>query len=136
LAFAQDAALPDPPYSARDFAAIARPDASSAWSGRMFLIEFLLPVYDNAGLRFPSDEFDRVRRELTGRFGGCTAFLRSPAAGLWADAAGRVRRDDLAIFEVMTDAIDRDWWRGYREQLERRFRQQEIVMRATPFERL
>jgi hypothetical protein len=36
----------------------------------------------------------------------------------------------------MTDALDREWWRDYREQLERRFRQQEIVVRASRFDRL
>jgi hypothetical protein len=102
----------------------------------MHLIELFLPTFDNAGKRFAKAEFDRVRHELTARFGGVTAFLRSPAIGLWADNAGDVRRDDLAIFEVMADSLDRDWWRGYREQLERRFRQEEIVMRASSFERL
>jgi hypothetical protein len=102
----------------------------------MFLVEFFLPVFDNGGAHFPKEEFDHVRRELTERFGGVTAFMRSPAKGLWADDAGVVRHDDLASFEVMTETLDRDWWRGYREQLEERFRQQEIVMRASSFELL
>jgi hypothetical protein len=38
--------------------------------------------------------------------------------------------------EVMAEDLDRNWWRDYREQLIERFRQQEIVMRATSFERL
>ena len=102
----------------------------------MFLVEFFLPVFDNDGARFPKEEFDRVRRELTERFGGVTAFMRSPAVGLWANEAGKVSRDELVSFEVMADTLDRDWWRNYREQLAKRFRQQEIVMRASPFERL
>ena len=102
----------------------------------MFLVEFFLPVFDNDGVHFPKDEFDRVRRDLTERFGGVTAFMRSPAMGLWADETGQVRRDDLVSFEIMTEALDRDWWRNYREQLGKRFRQQEIVMRASPFELL
>jgi hypothetical protein len=102
----------------------------------MHLIEFLLPVVDDTGQRFPPDAFDRTRRELTARFGGVTAFLRSPAMGLWADETGRVRRDDLAIFEVMVDTLDREWWRQYRAQLEQRFRQEKVVMRATSFEPL
>ena len=102
----------------------------------MFLIEFFLPVFDNSGAHFGKDEFDHVRRELTDRFGGVTAFMRSPAVGLWEDDTGKVRRDELVSFEVMTDALDRNWWRAYREQLAKRFRQQEILMRATPFERL
>ena len=77
-----------------------------------------------------------MRRELTERFGGVTAFMQSPAMGLWEDETGQVRRDELASFEVMTETLDRDWWHAYREQLAQRFRQQEIVMRASPFERL
>jgi len=102
----------------------------------VFLVEFLLPVSDNHGAHFPHDEFERVRRELTERFGGVTAFMRSPAMGLWSDDTGVTRRDDLATFEVMTEKLDRDWWRDYREQLCRRFRQQEIVMRASAVELL
>ncbi len=107
----------------------------SGWLS-VILIEFLLPLFDNDGLRFPKDEFERVRSELTERFGGVTAFMRSPAMGVWADETGRVRRDDLVSFEVMTETLDRDWWRNYREQLGKRFRQQDIVMRASSFERL
>jgi hypothetical protein len=102
----------------------------------MYLVEFLLPVFDNHGARIPKEEFDRVRRELTDRFGGVTAFMQSPAMGLWADEKGVVRRDELVSFEVMAESLDRDWWRSYREQLARRFRQQEIVMRASSFELL
>ena len=101
-----------------------------------FLIEFFLPTFDNGGDRFPRDDFDRVRRELTERFGGVTAFMRSPATGLWTDDAGEVRHDELVSFEVMSETLDRDWWRDYREQLGKRFRQQEILMRASSFERL
>ena len=102
----------------------------------MFLVEFLLPTSDNHGARISKDEFDRVRRELTERFGGVTAFMQSPAVGLWEDDSGVVRRDDLVSFEVMAETLDRDWWRKYREQLAERFRQQEIVMRASPVEML
>ena len=102
----------------------------------MFLISFLLPTFDNEGHRFPKDEFDRVRRELTDRFRGITAFMQSPATGLWADDQGVVRHDELVSFEVMTDNLDRDWWREYREQLGQRFRQEQIVMRASSFELL
>jgi len=36
----------------------------------------------------------------------------------------------------MADALDRDWWRGFRAELERRFAQDELVVRAHPVERL
>jgi hypothetical protein len=104
--------------------------------GDVYLIEFLLPMFDNDGQRFPKSAFDHVRRELTERFGGVTAFVRSPAIGLWADEDGRIRRDELAMFEVMAERLDRDWWRDYRAQLQTRFRQEEVVMRAMTFDRL
>jgi hypothetical protein len=102
----------------------------------VFLIEFFLPTFDNDGTQFPKGEFDRIRQELTERFGGVTAFMRAPAMGLWANEAGQVRRDELVSFEVMAETLDRDWWRNYRDQLKHRFRQDEIVMRASPFEQL
>jgi len=40
------------------------------------------------------------------------------------------------IFEVMTEQLDRPWWGQYREDLEQRFRQIELVIRASSIERL
>lgn len=102
----------------------------------MYLVEIFLPTFDNAGNRFPKDAFDRVREELTDRFGGVTAFLRSPAIGLWQDNSGAIHQDEIAVFEVMADKLDRIWWHEYRLQLEERFRQDEIVIRAREFEAL
>jgi hypothetical protein len=102
----------------------------------MHLVQILLPLYDNEGRRFGADAFDRVRNELAERFGGVTTFRRSPAEGLWRDEGGAVARDELAIFEVMSEALDRAWWAGYRAELERRFRQEKMVVRATEFEEL
>ncbi len=101
----------------------------------MFLVEILLPLYDNEGRRFGAEEFDRVRDELAEALGGVTAFRRSPAEGVWRDGGGE-SRDRVVVFEVMTDGVDRAWWRAYREELERRFRQEKIVARATEFEEL
>ena len=102
----------------------------------MHLVEILLPLFGNAGKAWPRPAFDAVRAELTERYGGVTAFTRSPAVGLWADDAGQVRRDDVIVLEVMVEALDRAWWGAYRRELERRFRQQEIVVRASGCERL
>ena len=96
----------------------------------MYLIQMLLPVRDNEGNAFPRAELDRVRQELTERFGGATAYLRAPAAGLWKDEEGDVAPDDVVIVEAMAAHLEREWWRLYREELERRFRQEEIVIRA------
>ena len=102
----------------------------------MFLVEIFLPTFDNEGQRFSKAAFDAVRHELTEKFGGVTAFTRAPAAGLWSDDSGHLHRDELAIFEVMSDVLDRAWWTAYRQDLEHRFRQQEIVVRATESERI
>jgi hypothetical protein len=39
--------------------------------------------------------------------------------------------DEILPFEVMTETLDVSWWRNYRRQLEREFRQNEIVVRAS-----
>ncbi|MEN1970825.1 hypothetical protein WCE34_00545 [Luteimonas sp. MJ204] len=102
----------------------------------MHLVQLFLPLHDGGGERFARALFDAVRAELTERFGGVTAFSRAPATGLWEDDDGEVQRDDVVLFEVMADHVDHAWWRHYRESLERRFRQDEVLVRATPVERL
>ncbi len=102
----------------------------------MYLIDILLPRMDNGGNAFPAVDFENVREELASHFGGVTAFLRSAASGLWQDDSGELCRDEIVIFEVMTEQLDREWWKDYRTQLEKRFRQKEIVLRAVTFERL
>ena len=101
----------------------------------MYLIQFLLPLRDNEQRPFPRADFERVRSELTERFGGVTAFLQSPASGAWKDE-GETTHDEVVLFEVMADALDRAWWKGYRSELERRFRQETIVVRALGVEQL
>jgi hypothetical protein len=102
----------------------------------MFLVQFLLPLYGNSGQRFPADHYTRVTGELTERYGGVTAYLRSPGNGAWKAPTGEVDRDDVVMFEVMVDSLDREWWASYRKQLEKRFSQEALVVRATAFERL
>lgn len=99
------------------------------------LVEILLPLADNEGRPFGRELFAEVREALVGRFGGLTAFTRSPAEGVWDEGEGR-SRDEIVIFEVMAGDLDRAWWRTFRESLERRFRQDEIVVRARAVERL
>jgi hypothetical protein len=108
---------------------------TDAASGQ-YLVQLFLPLYDNAGAAFPKALFDAVRRELTDAFGGATMFLRAPAVGAWEDDDGDVQRDEVVLVEVMADALDRAWWARYRSGLEQRFRQDEILLRALPAERL
>ena len=102
----------------------------------MYLIELFLPLFDNTGTPLPRSDFAAVRSELTERFGGLTAFTRAPAEGLWKDEEDETRHDEIVIYEVMTDRIDRDWWKDYRARLEERFGQEEIVIRASAAELL
>ena len=103
----------------------------------MHLIQILVPVYDNDGQAFPREAFDKLRAQLIERFGGLTAFVQSPALGLWKDAQnGKTERDDMILVEVMVETFDRNWWSAYRAQLERVFRQDEIVVRALACERV
>jgi hypothetical protein len=80
--------------------------------------------------------YARVRQELLDQFGGVTAYLQAPAEGLWEDEDGRRHRDEVMTIEVMADALDRQWWQGYRQQLEQRFRQDAILIRASEVELL
>ncbi len=101
----------------------------------MHLVQLLLPVYDNQGAALPRELFDTVRKELVERFGGLTAYTRAPASGLWADGS-EVDKDDIVVYEVMVDALDRGWWATYRQALEQRFAQDELMIRALKTEQL
>lgn len=101
----------------------------------MHLIQILLPLKDNEGRPFEGGSYGRVRAELAERFGGITTFTRAPAEGVWKEG-DRTSRDDLVVFEIMSAALDRPWWEGYRAELERRFRQEAIVVRAIRVEML
>lgn len=102
----------------------------------MFLVQILLPSRDNAGAPFSHALYEQVRTELAARHGGATAYLRSPAAGLWRNPDGEVARDDVVMIEVVVDSLDRVWWGAYRRTLEKRFRQDDVLLRALAGERL
>jgi hypothetical protein len=72
--------------------------------------------------------FSRVREDLTSRFGGVTAFVRSPAVGLWKENSHDINREEIAMFEVLADQLDKEWWASYRKELEDKFRQEELLM--------
>ena len=102
----------------------------------MHLVQLLLPVYDGDGASL-RDEHARVRDELAERFGGVTAFTRAPAEGLWKPAPGAPPdRDSVVVLEVMVERLEHGWWADYRRELERRLRQDEVVIRAQEMERL
>lgn len=101
----------------------------------MHLVQILLPLSDNKGNPYPDEVLRGIQRELAERFGGVTAYNRSPAEGVW-HSGGEKQKDDIVIVEVMADELDRAWWKDFRHRLESRLRQEEIVIRAETIERL
>jgi hypothetical protein len=97
----------------------------------MNLVQVFLPLRDNSGQLFPREQFATVAAEILERFGGMTAYARSPVIGLWKEAGERpTQRDELVVYEVMIEELDIEWWRHYRLSLEMRFRQDRIVVRS------
>lgn len=101
----------------------------------MHLIEIFLPLRSNQGSLFPQNMLAKVRDELTEKFGGVTAFTRTPAQGTY-DSGGKVQIDDIVVVEVMAQQMDREWWAQYRRKLEIDFAQEEIIVRETAISRL
>jgi hypothetical protein len=102
----------------------------------MHIVQLFLPLRDNGGEPFGQGSFGRVRQELMDRFGGLTAFTQAPAEGLWKQEGEPAQRDQIVIFEVLVSELDEAWWHHYRRDLEQRFRQEEILIRALPAQRL
>lgn len=100
----------------------------------MHLIEIFLPVADNQGQSFGHDVYERVKNELSGAFGGITAFTR-PGHGETREG-GHVVRDDIIVFEIMSERLDKKWWAAYRKKLETIFKQDEILIRSSEISRL
>ena len=102
----------------------------------MVLIQLLLPTTVSPHGHDPDTAaaLAETRRELVDAFDGVTAYLRSPAQGLWTAPDGRHERDDVVMIEVVTDTFDRRWWRAYSATLAARFRQETIHVRALAIE--
>lgn len=94
----------------------------------MYLIQILLPCADNSGVAFPIEDFERLKHELAAEFDGVTAFIQAPAEGLWKRGSGD-SHDDIVVFEVMTEELDRAVWADRRSELEERFRQERVIIR-------
>jgi len=102
----------------------------------MVLIQLLLPASfrDDAGHRSAAAELGQTRTELANTFDGVTAYMRSPAKGLWTSPDGDLAEDDVVMVEVVTSQFDRRWWGDYSATLAARFHQQAIHIRALALE--
>lgn len=96
----------------------------------MHLIHILLPLNDNKGKPLPKTLFRAVADELTETFGGLTAHTRAPAEGLWKDDSPQPEKDEIVTLEVMAEDLDEAWWTRYRKRLEKRFKQEKVIVRA------
>lgn len=96
----------------------------------MRLLQIFLPVRDNKTKPFPNGHYTRLRKTLTHKFGGLTAYTRAPAEGLWKDDQNSAQRDDMVIFEVMAAAVDKPWWKKFNKELQQTFAQDEIIIRV------
>ncbi|HEY1188903.1 MAG TPA: hypothetical protein VGE74_14710 [Gemmata sp.] len=96
----------------------------------MHLIHILLPLDDNKGKALPKRLFRAVADELTEKFGGLTAHTRAPAEGLWKQGSSEAAEDEIVIYEVMAEGLDEAWWTKYRKRLEKRFKQEKVIVRA------
>lgn len=100
----------------------------------MHLVQILLPLFDNDGQAFEQALYLDVKTTFSKKFGGVTAYVRSPAEGAWHGPSGAASHDEIVIFEVMTERLDRPWWRKMRRELARTFRQEQLVIRTNPIE--
>jgi hypothetical protein len=77
----------------------------------MYLVQILLPTFDNTGNPILSRIRRKIRDQLTARFGGATSYSRAPAKGTWKRGRDTIR-DDIIVMEVMTKKLSRKWWMG------------------------
>ena len=105
-------------------------DGSSSAPRKAYLVQILLPVATSDGQPIESRPFEIVKDDLTQRFGGVVTYTRSHAEGRWR--GDRTHIDDVVVFEVLCNDIDRHWWNAYRQRLEDSFHQQSVVIRAEP----
>ena len=104
----------------------------------MVLIQLLLPTTTPEAAEMPDAmaALADTRRELADAFDGLTAYLRSPATGLWTAPDGHEEQDSIVMVEVVTETFDRTWWRCYATRLARRFGQDQIHIRALAIQTL
>ena len=98
------------------------------------LFQILLPLYDNEGEPFSDELYQAIRIELTERFGGLTAYSRSPATGLWKNGEDELTADKIIVYEVIADEVEKKFWKSFREILKAQFKQDDLIIRCTNIE--
>lgn len=91
----------------------------------MYLFEIFLPAQEAYG---------RLKEELVTRFGGLTAFTRTPAKGYWVESSGKTSIDEIVVLEVVAEEFEKEWWSNLKKRLERELNQKEILIRSSQIE--
>jgi hypothetical protein len=94
------------------------------------LVQILVPLEPLGTGAERRAHLKRLADELTAAFGGLTAYVHAPAEGLWEERPGRTVQEKVVVYEVMAPTLDEDWWATYRAELERRFAQERVLIRA------
>jgi hypothetical protein len=71
----------------------------------MELVQILLPLRDGQSRDFPSELYDKIASEMTERFGGVTAYTRTPAEGRWKPDGHKPEAEDV----VASKSWSRRW---------------------------
>jgi inorganic pyrophosphatase len=94
------------------------------------LIQLFLPTIAKNGKPFPRSYYDTVREQLTDKFNGVSMYFNSKVSGVWKDEDAKLVKDELMVFEVMSDAITLDFWKSYQRSLQKQFKQESILIRC------
>jgi hypothetical protein len=102
-------------------------------SSAKVLIQLLLPL-TSPDVDDLAAKVAQTRTELVEAFGGVTAYVQTPAHGVWTSPDGHREHDEVVMVELVTAHFDRGWWEPYSQRLKVRFKQDAMHVRATAIE--
>lgn len=94
----------------------------------MHLIQIFVPQFIKKK-RISKKILEALAFELSQSFGGATAYLRSPALGLWKKRT-KLDREQILVFEVMVTRLQRREWAKRRLAWQKMFRQEKLLIRS------
>ena len=96
----------------------------------MKLIQIFIPLYDVEGNQFPGSIYESIKQLLTSKFDGLTIYQRSPAIGLWKENNHKTIKDDIIIYEIITEDVDKDFWLEFKKDKQEQLKQEELLIRS------
>lgn len=98
------------------------------------LFQILLPLFNRDGEPIAVEYYKDLRAELTQHFGGLTTYSRAPATGVWKDPNDDLAVDKIIVYEVISDERNLKYWKNLKNALEKKFDQDEILIRCLNIE--